>query len=161
MLAIKQILHPTDFSERSELAFRLACSLARDYGARLLLLHVAEAPTAVYGEGIILPPPEESWSAAREKLYQLRPKHAGVMVEHMLVEGIAAVEILRVARESKVDAIVMGTHGRTGFSRALMGSVSEQVLRTAPCPVVTVRGQLKDKLAAAAAEAPLAAAVHD
>ncbi len=139
MLPIKPVLNPTDFSESSDAAFRLGCSLARDYGARLLVLHVAELPTAVYGEGVMLPPPVESWQAAREKLDRMLPRGHNLLVEHRMVEGEAAREILRVARESDSDVIVMGTHGRTGLGRVLMGSVAEQVLRKAHCPVVTVR----------------------
>jgi nucleotide-binding universal stress UspA family protein len=141
MLAIKNILHPTDFSSRSDLSFRLACSLARDYGARLLVMHVVEVPTAVYGEGIILPPPEESWKVARDKLNQMQLQHPNLQLDHLLVEGSPVPEILRVANEFKFDVIVMGTHGRTGLSRALMGSVTERVLRKAPCPVVSVKEQ--------------------
>jgi nucleotide-binding universal stress UspA family protein len=141
MLAIKRILLPTDFSKYSEYAFRLACSLARDYGARLLVLHVAEAPTAIYGEGVVLPPPDAFWKQAGEKLNRIQPRHANIAVEHLLVEGDVAAEILRVAREANSDVIVMGTHGRSGLSRVVMGSVAEQIVRRSPCPVVTVRAQ--------------------
>ena len=70
MLAVNTILHPTDFSERSQYAFWLACSLARDYDARLVVLHVVAVPTVVYGEGVVVPPPnpEELRAAAQEQL---------------------------------------------------------------------------------------------
>ncbi len=139
MLAIRTVLHPTDFSERSEFAFRLACSLARDYGARLVVLHVAEPPTAVAGEGVVMLPPAFDLEPLRERLQQLRPEDLKIPVEHRLVQGDAATEILRVAGEAKCDLIVMGTHGRTGLGRLLMGSVAEQVVRKASCPVLTVK----------------------
>jgi nucleotide-binding universal stress UspA family protein len=144
MLAIRTVLHPTDFSERSELAFRLACSLARDYGARLLVLHVAEPPFAVAGEGVVMLPFEEDLEPLRRQLQQLRPPDPKVQVEHRLVQGDAATEILRVAEETKCDVIVLGTHGRTGVARLLMGSVAEQVVRKARCPVVTVKAPLPE-----------------
>ena len=144
MLKIRTILHPTDFSERSEFAFRLACSLARDYGARLTVLHVAEPPMAVAGEGILWLPLAVDEQPPRERLQQLRPADPKVQVEHRLVEGDAAAEILRVAEETKCDMIVLGTHGRTGLGRVLMGSVAEQIVRKALCSVLTVKTPLPE-----------------
>jgi nucleotide-binding universal stress UspA family protein len=144
MLAIKTILHPTDFSERSDFAFRLACSLARDYGARLIVLHVAEPPMALAGEGVLMLPPAADLEPLREKLHQIRPQDPKIQVEHRLCQGNAATEILQIAEEPKCDLIVMGTHGRTGLGRLLMGSVAEQVVRRAPCPVVTVKIPLRE-----------------
>jgi nucleotide-binding universal stress UspA family protein len=139
MLAIKTILHPTDFSERSDFAFRLACSLSRDYGARLVLLHVAEPPPPVAAEGVLMLPPTIDLEPLRARLQQLRPEDPKILVEHRLVQGGAAEEILQVAQERKCDLIVMGTHGRTGLGRLLMGSVAEQVVRKSACPVLTVK----------------------
>jgi len=103
MLAVRTILHPTDFSERSQCAFALACALARDYGARLVVLHVAAAPTPVAGGagGVppLLPPnPEELRAAAQEQLDQLQVPHANVRAERRLEQGDAVTEILRVAQ---------------------------------------------------------------
>ncbi len=139
MLTIRTVIHPTDFSENSDYAFRVACSLARDYGARLVLVHVT--PNAVLsGELAAVPPrPPEVWQTLREELANLRAPDAGVKVEHHLKEGDPATEILRLAQETKADVIVMGTRGRTGLGRVLMGSVAEQILRKAPCLVLTVR----------------------
>jgi nucleotide-binding universal stress UspA family protein len=139
MLPIKTILHPTDFSDHSDHAFRLACALARDYGARLLVLHVAEPPTAAAAEGVLMLPPAFDVEPLRERLQQLWPEDRKIPVEHRLVQGDPATEILRVAEEAKTDLIVMGTHGRSGVSRLLMGSVAEALLRKAPCPVLTVK----------------------
>jgi universal stress protein A len=149
MLAIQTILHPTDFSERSEHAFWLACALARDYGARLIVLHVADAPVVAYGEGVAPPDPEELRAAAQEQLDRLQALHANIRAEHRVEEGDAVVEILRVAQEAHADLIVMGTHGRTGLWRLLMGSVAEQVVRQAVCPVLTVKTPLPETLHAA------------
>jgi nucleotide-binding universal stress UspA family protein len=139
MLPIRTILHPTDFSERSELAFRLACSLARVHGAHLIVLHVAELPMAVAGEGLVMLPPALDLEPLREQLRQIRPEDPKIPVEHRLVQGAAATEILEMAGETKCDLVVMGTHGRTGLGRLLMGSVAEQVVRKASCPVLTVK----------------------
>jgi nucleotide-binding universal stress UspA family protein len=143
MLALKTILHQTDYSERSESAFQLACSLARDHGARIVLLHVVELPTAVYGAAggptTVL---QVSMDEEKEGLNRIKvPKD--VTVERRLVEGEAAHEILRTAEEVSADLIVLGTHGRTGMSRLLFGSVAEQVLRRAQCPVLTIKEPLQ------------------
>ena len=153
MLAVNTILHPTDFSERSQYAFWLACSLARDYGARLIVLHVVAAPAVVYGEGVVVPPnPEELRAAAQEELDRLQAPRADVRAERRLAEGDAVEETLRVAQEANADLIVMGTHGRTGLGRLLMGSVAEQVVRRASCPVLTVKAPFPDD--APASQAP-------
>jgi nucleotide-binding universal stress UspA family protein len=140
MLAIRTILHPTDFSARSVNAFRLACSLARDHGARLVVVHVVPPPSAVLsGDGVVIPWIEEDFPALEAKLRQLRPPDPNVDVTHELRRGGPAHEILRTARETGCDLIVLGTHGRRGLARLLMGSVAEQVVRQANCPVVTVK----------------------
>ena len=154
MLPVRTILHPADFSERSQYALWLACALARDYGARLILVHVAAAPTVAYGEGVVPPNPEELRAAAKDQLDRLEVPHA--KVERRLEQGHAPTEILRVAQKANADLIIMGTHGRTGLGRLLMGSVAEQVVRQAPCPVLTVKTPFPDTvselhLAAAAA----------
>ncbi len=139
MLRIRTILHPTDFYTHSDWAFRLACSLARDHQAPLILVHVLTPP-------LLITPDEAmaetgSWEhkeRLREALRQLRPGPE-VAVEHRLLEGEPAPEILRAAEENAADLIVIGTHGRRGVERMLLGSVAEQVLRKASCPVLTVK----------------------
>jgi nucleotide-binding universal stress UspA family protein len=84
-------------------------------------------------------PPTIDLEPLRARLQQLRPEDSKVLVEHRLVQGGAAEEILQVAQDRKCDLIVMGTHGRRGFGRMLMGSVAEQVVREASCPVLTVK----------------------
>jgi universal stress protein A len=139
MAPIHTILHPTDFSEQAEYALRLACSLARDYGARLIVLHVIPPPPVVYGEGVIPPDPEGQREEHRAQLHQLPIPVAGIPVERRLADGDPAAAIIRAAQEFGTDLIVMGTHGRTGLGRLLMGSVAERVMRRAPCPVLTVK----------------------
>jgi len=140
MLPIQNILHPTDFSEHSENAFNVACSLAQGYGARLILLHVLERPVLAYG-GVMTPPPPgaEERVSARKHLQQIKPSHPALAVDRLLEEGDPAATIMQVARERNCDLIVIGSHGRTGLSRLLMGSVAETVLRKASCPVLTVK----------------------
>jgi len=139
MLAIHTILHPTDFSEHSQYAFALGCALTRDYGARLVVLHAVAEPVVLYGEGVVPSDPEEVRAAARDQLARLQVPHADVRAEFRLEDGDADEAILRVAQEIHADLIVMGTHGRTGLGRLLMGSVAEQVVRKSTCPVLTVR----------------------
>ena len=139
MFPIHTILHPTDFSDRANEAFRLAAAVARDYGARLVLFHVVPPAPAFTGEmGVAMPPEPESVEEFWAKLNDLRAE-GDLCVERSLVRGDPAEEIVRRARDEKADLIVMGTHGRTGLGRLLMGSVAELVMRRAPCPVLTVK----------------------
>jgi nucleotide-binding universal stress UspA family protein len=149
MLPIRTILHPTDFSKSAQYAFRLACSLARDHGARLIVLHVAGPEYADLYSGVpVVQQLEEHARELEEKLHRLKPRHFKLPVEHRLEKGIPADQILRVAQETNCDLIVMGTHGRTGLGRLLMGSVAEEVLRKSPCPVLTVKTPLPAKMLA-------------
>ena|SRR5581483_11873525 len=157
MLPIHTILHPTDFSEHSQFAWRLACALARDYGARLVVVHVIDLPVAVYGEGVMVSEPED-YQAVEEELDRMHAPDPNVRVEHRVLEGDPVEEILVAARQAHAELIVMGTHGRTGLERLLMGSVAEQVVRRSTCPVLTVRTPFPEaapagELAAAAAHA--------
>lgn len=140
MLPIHTILHPTDFSDASRPAYELACALARDYGAKLVLLHVVP-PVHVYapdGVAVAFPPPEPPFDA-NVKLAGLRPEDPLVVTDHHVVEGEPAAEIIKAATKTGADVIVMGTHGNSGITRLLVGSVAESVMRKAPCPVLTVR----------------------
>lgn len=137
MLPIHTILHPTDFSEHSRHAFQLACALARDYGARLIVLHVASPPTAIYDGGMMALPTD--LDELRKTLEAMRPDDPSLRVEHQLREGYAPSEIVDAARDNACDLIVLGTHGRSAVARLLMGSVAEPVVRKAHCPVLTVR----------------------
>jgi nucleotide-binding universal stress UspA family protein len=140
MLPIRTILHPTDFSQRSENAFQAAHSLARDHGSRLVVLYV-RAPTVVaYGElGPIVPDPIQTPQDVKDKLSELHVIDPWVGIDYRVADGDPALEIVRVAQEVGANLIVMGTHGRTGLGRLLMGSVAEAVLRRAPCAVMTLK----------------------
>jgi nucleotide-binding universal stress UspA family protein len=145
MLPLATILHPTDFSENSDFAFRLACALARDYKARLVLLHVLRPPIVVYGGGLA---PVDVWLDAEEAKSRLRRMEGEahhIRIESRVMEGEPVDMILRAAEETKSDVIVVGTHGRTALARLLLGSVAESVLRKAPCPVLTVKPVPKRK----------------
>jgi nucleotide-binding universal stress UspA family protein len=146
VLAIHTILYPTDFSDRAACAFGLACALARDYGARLVLLHVSPLPMLAYGEGVVMPRPPDSHDRLKAELERLEVPDAAIRVERRVEEGDPVPEILRVAEEVGADLIVLGTHGRTGLGRLLMGSVAEQVVRRGPCPVLTVRTPFHEHL---------------
>jgi nucleotide-binding universal stress UspA family protein len=157
MLPIRAILVPTDFSEHSDNVFRLACSLARDHGARVYVLHVLAPPTAIYAGGAVVAVPEGGRDEAWSKLRQYRSPDPSVPVESRLGEGEAADAILRVIAELGCDLAVMGTHGRSGLARMLMGSVAEAVVRKARCPVLTVNIPAAASHSALTAEATAAA----
>lgn len=159
MAKVQTILHPTDFSACSETAFHVASSLAREGGGRLIVFHVA--PTAVvYGGSFSNVPtdPRVYRHAFEKRLRHIQLLTWGepseeseeaaqpVVLEHRLREGDTAAEILRTAHDVAADLIVMGTHGRTGLKRMLMGSVAEAVLRGATCPVLTVKAPVSTEI---------------
>jgi nucleotide-binding universal stress UspA family protein len=139
MSDFKTILIPTDFSPSANEATRIACSLARAHGSKLFLLHVAQRPITNVGGMPVPPPPALDWSALKNELDRVAAGMKDVEVESRLVEGEPADTIVNVARERGTDLIVIGSHGRTGLSRLLMGSVAEHVVRKAGCPVLTVK----------------------
>ena len=113
-------------------------------------MHVLTPPEVAYTEGVILPPPEAYEERWREQLNQLQPPDPAVRLERRPVYGYAADKILRVAEETRCGLVVMGTHVRRGLNWLVMGSVAEQVVRRAPCPVITVRATAAGKAARAA-----------
>ena len=141
MLTIRAILVAADFSACSEDAFRVARALARDYRARLIVLHVATPPPFITPGELqrALQRPDGYRAELEGRLRLVYAVDSPGSVEYRVQDGDPAVEILGVAREAGCDLIVMGTHGRTGLDRLLMGSVAEQVVRKAPCPVLTVK----------------------
>jgi nucleotide-binding universal stress UspA family protein len=145
MLPIHSILLPTDFSGRSACAFQLACLLARESGAKLVVLHVVEPPPFItHGEmGKALEQAQGYRRELTERLHNLQSDDPNLSIEYCLEDGEPVREILSAAEKHRSDLIVMGTHGRTGFRRLLMGSVAEQVLRRASCPVLTVNTPLE------------------
>lgn len=135
----KKILFATDFSPASETALQYATSLARDSGALLLIAHVEELPMPYAGGEMYFAQPEYPNPEVKKMLEAIEPPDKSVRFEHRLVMGTAADDIVRVAEEEGADLIVIGTHGRTGLMRVLMGSVAESVMRLATCPVLTVK----------------------
>lgn len=127
MIHVKKILYPTDFSSYSNQAYFHAVGLAETYGASLTVVYV-HTPGAAEGR--------EHW---RRQLEQVRPANPKIAVSHVLLEGDPAGEIARFAADAGIDVIVIGTHGRTGVDRLVMGSVAEKVMREAPCSVLVVK----------------------
>ncbi len=143
---IERILVPYDFSAYSSAALDYAGRLAIDSDARIHILHVDElldvrisAIPAVDWPGVR----ESSWEkrrrAVNRQLAKVVPHNAAVVYEHHCVMGYPADEILAYAERTHIDLIVMGSHGRTGLSRLIAGSVAEQVMRRAKCPVLILR----------------------
>jgi len=134
----RKILFPTDFSTAAEAGWGQAESLARERGAKIIVLHVQE-PIMGYDGPLDYPPLETTSELLKKMLRDVTPTDNTLGLEPRLTMGNPAMEIVRVANEENVDLIVMGTHGRTGLSRLFMGSVAEQVIRHAACPVLTFR----------------------
>jgi nucleotide-binding universal stress UspA family protein len=140
---LKQILIPIDFSDYSDQALRWGVSLAQKYGAQLLLLHVIPevleevSARESAGEQLVI----DLTAEVEAQLHEIARQglKEGVAVDVRVADGEPADAILRIARQEKVDLIVMGTHGRTGLSHLLLGSTAEAVVRAAACPVFTVR----------------------
>lgn len=135
----RTILFPTDFSHTGDAALEMAATLARERGAKLLIVHVEEPPAA-YGAGeMYYGMPDPVTDDLRKMLDQVVPPAPDIACERRLITGDPATAIANLAQEEGVELIVMGTHGRSGLMRLLMGSVAEAVVRRAPCPVLTLR----------------------
>jgi nucleotide-binding universal stress UspA family protein len=144
-MAVQHILVPTDFSEDADQALNYAIELAQKLQARLTLLHVIYLATTAVGsllayslEGYL----QAMEAEAREQMQTLlkRVHQAGLQGETVMIHGVPFQAILDTAKKKAVDLIVMGTHGRTGLTHILMGSVAERVVRMTPCPVLVTRG---------------------
>jgi nucleotide-binding universal stress UspA family protein len=142
MIALKKILVPHDFSETSTAAMNYAVALAKNFRAELVFLYVGdrsqtelEGELPVAGDGAVVGP-------VRDRLLKgMAPADQALLNPQFFVRaGTPAAEIIRFATEHDVDLVVMGTHGRGFVGHVVMGSVAEKVVRTAPCPVLTVRG---------------------
>lgn len=143
MIVLKKILCPVDHSECSYLALKYAISLALKDEAKLYLMHVIDI--RLYDTEIYKFSPyklnEIDLSKIREDLIKSLPEGTSdvLEIETIVVKGIPFQEIVNAATTIEADLVVIGTHGRTGLSHAVMGSVAEKVVRKAPCPVLTVR----------------------
>lgn len=142
----RRILHATDFSAASRPALAMACEWAQRDGGRLLILHVLTPPSPFVGGGRGVPASYlDLLAAARHEAQRrlaalfARTRAAGIRVETKLVEGAPAVEVVRAAGRWHADVIVIGSHGRSGVRRFLLGSVAEQVVARSARPVLTVR----------------------
>jgi universal stress protein A len=135
----RKILFPTDFSPASAYALGWATSLARDTGATLVVIHVEEPPMAYGGGELYYGVDSTDRETLRRSLLEVKPTDPQVSCQHKLLVGDPAQSIVQTAEQEQADLIVMGTHGRSGFSRLLMGSVAEAVVRKAQCPVLTIK----------------------
>lgn len=138
--SIRRILCPVDFSEPSTQAYEYAVGLARALGAELHVAHAYQLPVYALPDGAMMPTAEvaASVSAEAQKSLDAMPEAEGITVKRHLTEGVPHKEIDRLVDEYDIDLVVMGTHGRTGIARLLVGSVAERVVRTCSVPVVTV-----------------------
>jgi nucleotide-binding universal stress UspA family protein len=144
-MQFRHILAPTDFSEYSKQAVASALALAKKFGAKLTILHVIELPPYPV-EGYVPPSLSATFMDDLERqattdLAQLVPEAdaANVEVARVMAVGTPYRTIIETAEAEQVDLIVMATAGRTGFSHLVMGSIAERVVRTASCPVLTIR----------------------
>ena len=150
MRPFKRILVPVDFSPHSEEAIRYAVDVAQKYDGTLTLAHVYQPIAYSVPDGLVFYTPAqlgELLSELERQLEQMRvqaEKAGALRVESKMLQGVPSDEVAALAKEGGYDLIVMGTHGRTGLRHALMGSVAERVLRSAPCPVLTVHPPKKD-----------------
>jgi nucleotide-binding universal stress UspA family protein len=149
MGAFKTILVPVDFSDCSTAALERAACLARKAGATIHVLHCWEVPESVPADDAQYANRETIQSFADTSLADLIAKlhEKGIGAERFSIErGAPAKTIVEIASKGRYDLVVMGTHGRTGLDRALLGSVAEKVVRCAPCPVLCLRGaaELRD-----------------
>jgi len=144
-MEIKSILFPTDFSEGSAEALKYAVEFANRYGAKLYVLHVIYDVAKASGWYV----PHVSMDAiykeiqegAKKELDNFGVNELGGLknIERIVLTGVPYQEIMNCAVKNKIDMIIIGTHGRTGIDRILFGSTAAQVVRNAPCPVLTVR----------------------
>ena len=145
MLTIKRILVPIDFTETSDKAFDFALELAERFGASVTAMHAYEIPVIGFPDGALVATVDiatriqESGRKGLDAAVAAR-KARGIPIDSVLREGPAWEEIRALAEEMPADIIVIGTHGRRGIARALLGSVAENVIRTTKVPVLTIHG---------------------
>jgi len=143
MLEIRRILVPVDFSEKSERALDYAIELAKKLGASVTLVHAYEIPVYGFVDATVVATPDLAArlsDAAQKTLDALvaSRRDRGVPLHGVLRNGVAWEEIASVAKDTHADLIVIGTRGRRGLARALLGSVAESVIRTSDVPVLTI-----------------------
>jgi nucleotide-binding universal stress UspA family protein len=142
MNAIRKILVPTDFSAHADEAFRVAHTLARAVGAEVILFHIAHPPAVVLEGGRLLADPGKGKAVNLwDRFHNLQPAEPNVRVEHEVIVAAppGVNHILEILDRLGCDLIVMGTHGRSWLKHRLFGSVTEEVVRRARCPVMVVK----------------------
>jgi nucleotide-binding universal stress UspA family protein len=142
MDAIRKILVPTDFSAHADEAFRVAHALAGVIGAKVILFHVAHPPALVSVSGQLLANPDKGGAVNLwDRFQSIQSADPRVRVEHQVIvaERPSAEHILEMLDNESCDLIVMGTHGRSWLKQRLFGSVAEEVVRHARCPVMVVK----------------------
>lgn len=160
MLKIERILCPVDFSEFSARAYDYAHSLARHYQATLFILHVVRSITidpGFFAAEMIDKVYAQQAADAKAQVAKLVEKQAGEAVRSQIIVqlGLAADSILSLAKDQDIDLIVMGTHGRRGLDRLIMGSTTERVLRKSRAPVLAVHEPTRSFVSPESAEAPV------
>jgi nucleotide-binding universal stress UspA family protein len=146
MIDLRRILVPTDFSKFSQNALIYAAALAEKFGAEISLLHVVQDLAVFIPDMVTVAPPiapslEQMTTAVQAAFDRVIRENQleKLSIRREVIEGTPFYEIIRFAKENAIDLIVMGTHGHTGLAHMLLGSVTEKVVRKAPCPVLTVR----------------------
>ena len=147
MIRMQRILSPTDFSDLAVHSTEYACAFAEKFGAEIHVVHVVDEAYQYWmamgpNSLPVGPTPEELLGGAKEQMQRWQKERFAGLARQPVTDvmvGRPFLEIIRYARESQVDLIVMGTHGRSGLTHVLLGSVTEKVVRKAPCPVLTVR----------------------
>lgn len=166
MKRMKTILHPTDFSEHSQYAFEVACALARDQKARLLVLHAVPVVAAITGGEDVQPydrtehyqqDMKNYQEQMKKRLQELEPAVPHIEMERFFREGEPGKVILEAADNAGCDLIIMGTHGVKPMVAKILGSVAHEVVKKATCPVLTVKMPQKEK---AKTEKPETAGAH-
>lgn len=144
MLSLNRILCAVDFSEPSAGALQYALALAQRLGAEVDLFHAYQFPNYAVADGAVELPPylqEDLAKRLQERLEQFAKEAGGAECKARchIAEGVPYLEVIKAAKDQHADLIVIGTHGRTGLSHMLLGSVAERVVRTSEVPVLTIR----------------------
>jgi nucleotide-binding universal stress UspA family protein len=147
-MALRRILFASDFSKASGKAFVTAVALAKSNRATLTVLHVLAPLTPVSPDQYIGPETWQQleaearrWTTRKLGELTLKARKAGVRVSTLVADGNPSRQIVRAAKAGRYDLVIIGTHGRTGLAKFFLGSVAMQVVATAPCAVMTVRGR--------------------
>lgn len=143
-MKFQTILCPIDFSDYSRSALEMAAALARESGAELILLHAADTPMSYVDDDGTETEESEALQELQKRLDQVQVPGQAPRLRRLLVEGDPGAAIIDVARDEHADLIVMSTHGRSGWSRLLMGSTAEYVVRNAGCPVLSLKSAAQE-----------------